>query len=73
MLMEQLTMERSVVTAIQKSARGIVGGTLAAALAAEGPNKSRRVIVGGPSNERPFTLSSDRRIKEIPAWLESVL
>jgi hypothetical protein len=41
-LKEQLTMERSIVIAIQKSAEGVVGGTLAT----EGQNKSRRVIVG---------------------------
>ncbi len=42
MLKEQLTMERSIVTALQKSAEGIVGGTFTT----EGLNKSRRVIVG---------------------------
>ena len=42
MLKEQLTMEQSIVTALQKSAEGIVGCTLAA----EGLNKSRKVFVG---------------------------
>ena len=42
MLKDKLTMERSIVTAVQKSAEGIVGGTLVT----EGLNKSRRVIVG---------------------------
>lgn len=35
-------MERSIVTAVQKSAKGIVGD----ALVTEGLNKSRKVIVG---------------------------
>ncbi len=42
MLKDQLTMEQSIVTALQKSAEGIVGRTLAA----EGLNKSRKVFVG---------------------------
>ena len=42
MLKDQLTMERSIVIALQKSAEGIVGGTPAT----EGLNKSRRVLVG---------------------------
>ena len=41
-LKDQLTMEQSIVTALQKSAEGIVGCTLAA----EGLNKSRKVLVG---------------------------
>ena len=39
---EQLTMERSIVIAVQKSAEGIVGYTLVT----EGQNKSGRVIIG---------------------------
>lgn len=42
MLKDQLTMEQSIVTALQKSAEGIVGRTLAA----KGLNKSRKVFVG---------------------------
>jgi len=41
-LKDQLTMEQSIVTALQKSAEGIVGCTLAA----EGLNKSRKVLAG---------------------------
>jgi len=40
-LMEQLTIERSSVIALQKSAEGIVGG----ALVTEGQNKLWRVLV----------------------------
>ena len=39
---DQLTIEQSIVIALQKSAEGIVGRTLAA----EGLNKSRKVLVG---------------------------
>ncbi len=42
MLKEQLTIERSIVIALQKSAEGIKGY----ALVTKGLNKSRRVIVG---------------------------
>lgn len=41
-LKEQLTMEQSIVSALQKSAEGILGRTLAA----EGLNKSWKVLVG---------------------------
>lgn len=40
MLKDQLTLEQSIVIAMQKSAEGIVGESLLT----EGPNKSRRVL-----------------------------